>query len=355
MATTFHFCSDSKDEKPGQIVGETVTDDFTKLGCIPHWRRKLSNSWIQPFKHQNLIWNSVEHYYQASKFKQNYSFYYQFSVDSGSVLSTDPELAKKTGDENVIDPDFFNGRAEIEMSEAMFAKFVKNKELHDILVFTKDAILVHARKGIVFYNLMKIRQTFKIFTYYPDGALITEDYLKRKRSEPITVLEESMKNVTIVDDPDELIIKKLKTLTINEIIMKQGDIINASEEFITHLCSVTGNRSCNTITKKYPDSNIYSGKGKVVDRKPGTIIIRDKVINIIGQIYPGKHNITDDTSEMRLSFFEEALKQIHVDSIAFSFGVGCGIYGGKWEKYVQLIKKFTENNPKTIVAIYKLI
>ena len=39
---------------------------------------------------------------------------------------------------------------------------------------------------------------------------------------------------------------------------------------------------------KTEDSNLYSGKYKVSPRIPGTIIIRDKVINIVGQINPGK-------------------------------------------------------------------
>lgn len=358
MLSTFRFCSDSKDEKPGLIDGEIVTEDFSELECVPNWRRKLSNSWIQPFKHQDLIWNSVEHYYQASKFKKYYDFYYQFSINSGSDLSKDPEIAKKMGDKNVIDPDFFTFRAETEMADAMFAKFVKNKDLHDMLLFTKNAVLIHADTSVIFYNLMKIRETIKCFNYYKNDILINKINEKLESIEPMEqIVENVIKPIEPIEPMEEIVenvIEKLEQLNVT-ILFKKGDILNATEEYIVHLCNVTGNRSCNSITKKFPNSNIYSGKYKVSVRKPGTVVICENVINIIGQIHPGKHNTTDDTPEMRLSFFEEALKQIkNAKSIAFNYGIGCGIYGGKWEKYLKLIKKFSESNPDTVIAIYKI-
>ena len=73
-----------------------------------------------------------------------------------------------------------------------------------------------------------------------------------------------------------------------------GDLLNATEEFIVQQVNATGNRNmglASSIAKKFPLSNIYSGKHKVDSRIPGTIIIRDKIINIVGQINPGKPSI----------------------------------------------------------------
>ena len=51
-----------------------------------------------PISVDGLTWQSVQHFYEASKFRnQNPDFYKQFSVDSGSELSKNPEYAKAAG------------------------------------------------------------------------------------------------------------------------------------------------------------------------------------------------------------------------------------------------------------------
>ena len=182
--TVFQFYAKSTGKPyPGKGAGETIKPEFEKkyktLTTIKDWRKKLSNFDNVRFSLDGHTWNSVEHYYQANKFKRNNpEFYKKFTAESESEISKDPAMAKAAGSktgkfkkivirpkEVVADFDFFEGKnADQVMERAMRAKFSQDEASKRTLLETKDAKLNHFSRGsppVTFYNLMKVRKELK--------------------------------------------------------------------------------------------------------------------------------------------------------------------------------------------------
>ena len=176
----FQFYHKSANQKPGKGTGEQIPDnkriEYTKLSGIKDWRRLLSNHGHTPFELDGHKWLSVEHFFQASKFKaSNYEFYLDFSLDSKSDLRLNPEMAKAAGNVNgiykgelirpksiTIDTTFTTPVAEATIERALYAKFTQNEEAKNALSETKQATLmvyVPKQPPMIFYNLMKLRNT----------------------------------------------------------------------------------------------------------------------------------------------------------------------------------------------------
>jgi predicted NAD-dependent protein-ADP-ribosyltransferase YbiA (DUF1768 family) len=155
--------------------------DFRELKSVKDWRRMLDDDWPEPFKLDGHMWETVEHYYQAAKFKEkNRDFYLQFSVDSGSPFAKDPILAHAAGSKSgkirnksektdtvfrdkkiQIDPDFYGPRHLEERRKALYAKFSQNEVLKNVLLNTKLAKLtayVPKKPAVVDTELMIVRK-----------------------------------------------------------------------------------------------------------------------------------------------------------------------------------------------------
>lgn len=158
----FYYKSNSK-PLPGKGTGEKIGSEgikyYSNLSAIPDWRKKLSNMWKSEFNLDGHRWASVEHYYQASKFKlENPQFYLSFSLESSNELSKDPLMANAVGETgkyegNIVRPKHikqdrdFQQRENSEMKSALQAKFNQNADLKNLLIQTKKAKLIHFRRG----------------------------------------------------------------------------------------------------------------------------------------------------------------------------------------------------------------
>lgn len=181
----FYIRSNNK-PSPGKGNGEKIDTSNAKqygiLAKIPEWRRKLSNEYTSNIHIDGKDWMSVEHYYQASKFKNNkmdQDFYNLFALNSNSPISKDVELAKAAGSKSgkyekqqirpkniEIDTDFYEKRSDNVLKEALEAKFTQNEGLKKLLLNTHKAKLVeYRRKQPPFeaLHLMQLREKLNTF------------------------------------------------------------------------------------------------------------------------------------------------------------------------------------------------
>ena len=146
----------SKEKLPKEYVKE-----FAGLAMIHDWRRKLSFFWIAPFTLDNHTWATVEHYYNACKFKkESPEFYLNFAIDSKTEMSGNPEMARgaggKTGEFGGtvirpstvhVDSDYSKERENKNIFDAQYAKFTQNPEMMKLLIETKNAKLMKSKSG----------------------------------------------------------------------------------------------------------------------------------------------------------------------------------------------------------------
>ncbi len=130
-----------------------------------------------------------------------------------------------------------------------------------------------------------------------------------------------------------------------------GDLLETDAEYIVQQCSTSVNRCLGlsaAINKKF-GVTFYKEL-----RTPGTVVIKGKIIGLMAQINGGKpkHPESQVTREL---LFLQCLDQLpKAKSLAFPYGIGCGLAGGNWDHYYKLIKHWSDNNPDTMVYIYKL-
>jgi len=141
-----------------------------------------------------------------------------------------------------------------------------------------------------------------------------------------------------------------------------GNILD-EQGYIIHQCNCQTKSSRGLATQiftKFPYANIYSEN---VVRIPGNIFITYNVIGLFAQNSPGKPN-QNETKQQRLQWFIECLQklqQINFNNLDyksnilnFPYGIGCGLGGGNWSEYHNILIQFQADNPHLKIRIVKL-
>lgn len=137
-----------------------------------------------------------------------------------------------------------------------------------------------------------------------------------------------------------------------------GSLLESECQYIAHQCNCYSTRSAGLATavfKAFPWADVYSDRRHRGNDAAlfGSITIHGnsqlnqrQIINIYGQLYPGKPSPGRDSVAARLAAFRNGLARIaqipELTSIGFPYGIGCGLAGGGWNEYQELLERFAE-------------
>ena len=175
------FFSRSRHAYPGNGASELLqpTDGhnnvFDELNSYIGFRQKLSNFYeIEPngFNCAGRSWRTVEHCFQGRKFEDfDTAYCSQFALDSGSLLSrSNGRAARRAGGKGArplthAQLAAWDRRKHQVMMEAIYARYSQDEESRDILLATKNAVLLHRpprSKLVVARDLMLVRDMLQV-------------------------------------------------------------------------------------------------------------------------------------------------------------------------------------------------
>ena len=153
--------------------------------------------------------------------------------------------------------------------------------------------------------------------------------------------------------------------------IKNKDIRYTTEKYILQQCNcltVTARGLAQVLADYFPHGNAYEDRQPIGKRnlaikndrpEPGSVNILEGddqypyIICLHGQYRPGKTNSrysypTDypDTSFDRLQYFNDGLQDLlnyfghECPIIAVPYKIGCGLAGGNWKNYLELLENF---------------
>lgn len=150
----------------------------------------------------------------------------------------------------------------------------------------------------------------------------------------------------------------------------EGDLLRCPAKYIVHQCNCLTTGAAGLAAdmfRAFPHADVYTDGS---NRVPGTVDVRGGkpngdgayergVVNLFGQFRPGKAaraGLTSDTAAIRLRWFQTALVELsergaELESVAFPHLIGCGLAGGDWAAYSQLIEDFAATVAKHGVSV----
>ncbi len=140
----------------------------------------------------------------------------------------------------------------------------------------------------------------------------------------------------------------------------KGNLLDYDKtHYLVHQCNCKTTTSfglAKTIFTKFPEANTYMTEKA---RNPGEIDVIKPVINLYGQIYPGRANaVLNDSRQDRLRYFREGLtaigqtfQNLETVHLAFPKYIGCGLAGGNWKRYEKMLQDFERESPKVNILV----
>lgn len=143
-----------------------------------------------------------------------------------------------------------------------------------------------------------------------------------------------------------------------------GSLLDCNAQYIAHQTNCTSRGAAGlarALFKMHPYADTYCTRAQ--NSEPGTIHISGDgksqrlVINMYAQYYPGAAKISGniDTAEARLCYFKSCLESISsiedIKCIAFPYGIGCGLAGGSWSTYYEILSEFANRAESADVKV----
>jgi O-acetyl-ADP-ribose deacetylase (regulator of RNase III) len=157
------------------------------------------------------------------------------------------------------------------------------------------------------------------------------------------------------------------------VIEETGNLLRSSAQFIAQQCNcrtMAAGGLAAAVFAAFPHADIYTDG---TARSPGSIHIRGGgigsgdisargVINMLAQDLPGRPPThKGESSQQRHLWFQQCLHAMEavgskLHSVAFPYGIGCGLAGGDWHIYFAMIGNFARKmNPHGVqVSIVRL-
>jgi len=147
--------------------------------------------------------------------------------------------------------------------------------------------------------------------------------------------------------------------------IKKGDLLKATEKYLAqqnNCNTIKAHGLSQTIKDKYPWADPYGRRKKKSNNStsepdtPGTVLeMSDEksyhtVLCLMAQWLPGSpykfakyySNTFDDSYENRKKWFQQCLDILdekYHEPIAMPYNIGCGLAGGDWKDYEEMLKK----------------
>lgn len=135
-----------------------------------------------------------------------------------------------------------------------------------------------------------------------------------------------------------------------------GDLLEVKTQYLAHQCNCitkTARGLAAQVFDTYPEANVY--KKRSHPSTLGTIQVVGRVINMFAQYEPGAPGF--ETRASRLEAFRKCLVDIEqlpeLQSIAFPYGIGCGLARGYWTDYQTVLEEFSSRLPQVQVFLVK--